>query len=98
MTLRKSSYTQDSIQVLLIALPGLFCIFLFKYVPMAGNIIAFKDYNLFQGIWGSPWVGMDHFVQMFSYHDFIQVFINSLRLGLYSIVFGFPAPLILALL
>jgi putative aldouronate transport system permease protein len=90
--------SKDAKQVLLIALPGLLFLFLFKYIPMAGNIIAFKNYNLFQGIWGSPWAGMEHFVRMFTFPDFQKVFVNSLRLGVYSIVFGFPAPLILALL
>lgn len=96
--MRKSSYSKDALQVLLIALPGLIALFLFKYVPLAGNVIAFKNYNLFQGIWQSDWVGLDHFRRMFAFEDFSKIFWNSVRLGFYSILFGFPAPLVLALL
>ncbi|MDF2649502.1 MAG: binding-protein-dependent transport system inner rane component [Paenibacillus sp.] len=96
--LRKHIYSKDALQVLLIALPGLVAILLFKYVPLAGNMIAFKNYNLFQGVWQSDWVGLDHFRRMFAFEDFGKIFWNSVRLGLYSILFGFPAPLILALL
>lgn len=96
--MRKSSYSKDALQVLLIALPGLIALFLFKYVPLAGNVIAFKNYNLFQGIWQSDWVGLYHFRRMFAFEDFSKIFWNSVRLGFYSILFGFPAPLVLALL
>ncbi|OME99053.1 protein lplB [Paenibacillus sp. FSL H7-0331] len=80
------------------ALPGLLYFFTFKYIPLAGNLIAFQNYNLFQGLLHSKWVGFDHFIEMFRYDDFFQILRNSLKLGIYSILFGFPAPLVLALL
>lgn len=92
------SRTTDSIVLILIALPGLLHFFIFKYIPLAGNIIAFQDYNLFTGFLRSPFVGLKHFIYMFHYPEFFTVLRNSLKLGIFSIVFGFPAPLILALL
>ncbi|WJH35853.1 ABC transporter permease subunit [Paenibacillus aurantius] len=95
--LRKAK-SVDSWVLLLIAVPGLLHFLIFKYIPLAGNWIAFQDYNLFAGLFHSKWVGLKHFRFMFEYPEFLLVLKNSLRLGLYSIVFGFPAPLILALL
>ena len=54
----------------LLALPGLFFFILFKYVPLLGIVIAFKDYNIFKGIADSPWVGLKHFNRMFEYGEF----------------------------
>lgn len=82
----------------LLALPGIVHLILFSYIPLSGNIIAFQDYNLFLGIWDSKWVGFTHFVNMFSYEEFFQIVRNTLLLSFYSILFGFPAPLILALM
>ncbi|GIP35804.1 sugar ABC transporter permease [Paenibacillus sp. J2TS4] len=95
--LRKIKWT-DPVVLFLIALPGLLHFLIFKYIPLAGNIIAFQDFNLFQGFFHSKWVGLKHFIYMFNYPEFFMVLKNTLRFGLYSILFGFPAPLILALL
>ncbi|MDF2835338.1 MAG: protein lplB [Paenibacillus sp.] len=70
----------------------------FKYVPMAGEIIAFKDYRLGDGILGSEWVGFRHFQSLFASIDFWRVLRNTLVLNVYSLVFGFPVPIVLALL
>lgn len=70
----------------------------FAYLPMFGAVIAFKDYMPIKGIFGSPWVGMKHFVSFFNGPYFAQVLGNTLRLSLLSIVFSFPMPIILALL
>ena len=71
----------------------------FKYGPMYGIIIAFKRYRFFDGIWGSSWVGLDHFVRLFNgTTDFGRVFRNTLLISLYRLFWGFPAPIILALL
>lgn len=67
-------------------------------MPLLGSIIAFQDYNLFRGVTGSPWVGFEHFVKMFSHYDFIRILKNTLILGVYDILIAFPAPIILALL
>jgi putative aldouronate transport system permease protein len=94
----KNFAAKDSALLMLIALPGLLYFFIFKYIPLAGNMIAFQEYNLFQGFFHSKWVGFTHFQKMFTFEEFKAIFRNSVLLGVYSIVFGFPAPLILALL
>ena len=72
---------------------------IFRYVPMYGVIIAFKKYRFFDGIWGSEWVGLHHFTRMFSgTTDFGRVFRNTVLISLYRLFWGFPAPIILALL
>lgn len=87
----------DSVVLFLIALPALLHFLIFKYIPLAGNLIAFQDYNLFQGVFHSKWVGFKHFIFMFQYPEFLMVLKNTLKFGLYSLLFGFPAPLLLAL-
>lgn len=79
-------------------LPGVIFYILFKYVPLAGTIIAFQDYQIFNGILKSPWVGLDNFQYIFSYPDFYNVLTNTALIALYQLIFGFPAPIILALL
>lgn len=84
-----------------LVLPGILYFFIFYYVPMFGVIIAFKDYSPFQGMSGiftSDWVGLKHFRDFFQSFSFSQVMTNTLLLGLYNVIFGFPAPIILALL
>jgi putative aldouronate transport system permease protein len=61
-------------------------------------VIAFKDYNLYEGIAGSPWVGFKHFIRLFSSRDFFRVVRNTFLLNLYSLAAGFPVPIILALM
>ena len=73
-------------------------IILFKYVPMAGLQIAFKNYTPRNGIWGSAWVGAKHFIKFFSSYQFTRVVGNTLKLSLYTLFAGFPLPVILALL
>lgn len=70
----------------------------FKYAPMGGLVIAFKDYRLGDGIAGSDWVGLAHFRHLFSSRDFFRVLKNTLLLNVYAISAGFPIPIILALL
>lgn len=88
----------DRLLLVLICLPGILHFIVFKYTPLLGNVIAFQDYNIFQGVWNSQWVGMKHFYNMFAYPEFAQIMGNTLLLSFYSILFGFPAPLLLALL
>ena len=71
----------------------------FKYVPMYGVIIAFQKYRFWDGIWGSEWVGLHHFTRMFDgTTDFGRIFRNTVLISLYRLFWGFPAPIILALL
>ena len=72
---------------------------IFRYGPMYGVIIAFKKYRIFDGIWGSEWVGLANFARLFSgTTEFGEVFRNTLLISIYRLIFGFPAPIILALL
>ena len=92
-SLRKNKY------LLLMLAPCLLHYLLFKYAPMFGLVIAFKDYNLFKGVWASPWVGLKWFdLFIMQNRDFWILLRNTLLLGLYRLVFGFPAPILLALL
>ncbi|MFC7677921.1 ABC transporter permease [Paenibacillus sp. GCM10028914] len=81
---------------LLVALPLLYII-IFKYVPMFGVVIAFKDYNLVEGILGSPWAGFKYFQQLLDAPYFWDYLRNTLLISLYGLLVGFPAPIILAL-
>src|SRR5690606_28514876 len=84
--------------VLLMMLPGLAYIFLFQYVPMYGVILAFKDFLILQGIHASPWVGWTHFERAFSDPYFYQILRNTILISLYKLFFGFPVPILFALL
>jgi len=82
----------------LMVIPGLLFFIIFKYVPMYGITIAFKDYRISQGVLGSPWVGWKHFARFFTSSDFSQVMINTVLLSLYKLMIGFPVPILLAIL
>jgi putative aldouronate transport system permease protein len=79
-------------------LPAVTFFFVFKYLPMFGIIVAFKDYNPFIGFFKSPWVGLRWFIEMFQKPEFLQVLRNTLVISFGMLVFGFPAPIILAIL
>lgn len=82
----------------LLLFPGLLYLLLFKYAPMFGVVIAFKQFNLSDGIWGSPWIGFDNFKRFFDGVYFSQIMSNTVLISLYKLLFGFPAPIILALM
>ena len=82
----------------LLALPGLVFFILFKFVPSAGSVIAFQDFNIFKGIARSDWVGLANFKALLGYSDFSRIFINSVTLGILKVGFTFPVPIMLALL
>lgn len=73
-------------------------IIIFSYIPMMGIQIAFKDFTARGGIWGSEWVGFKHFENFFTSYQFSRVIKNTLTLSLYSLIVGFPIPIILALM
>lgn len=81
-----------------LVIPVILFYLLFHYKPMYGAIIAFQDYNPRLGITGSDWVGFEQFTRFFSSPYFFRLMKNTLLLSLYGIIFGFPAPIILALL
>ena len=84
--------------LLIMLIPAVVVYSVFRYAPMYGIIIAFKDYKLLQGIMGSPWAGLTHFRRAFNNPDFFRVFGNTVIISFYKLMFGFPAPIILALL
>lgn len=84
-------------QLYLLILPPLAYFAIFKYWPMANAIIAFKDYNVVAGVWGSPWAGLKHFNNFFANPVFKQLIGNTFTLSAYYILASFPIPIILAL-
>lgn len=84
--------------IYLMLLPLVLYYAIFHYTPLYGAIIAFKEYSPSLGILGSPWVGFEHFKEFIEGFYFKRLLINTLRISVLSLLFGFPAPLILALL
>ena len=82
----------------LLILPILVFFFVFSYMPMYGIVIAFKDYIAAKGISGSPWVGFAHFQRFFESIYFERTIKNTLGISLYSLIVGFPMPILLALM
>lgn len=81
----------------LLVIPFVFVI-IFKYLPYGGLVIAFKNFKIAKGFWGSDWVGFDIFTKVFSHRNFVPALRNTLLLNVLDLVFGFPMPIILALL
>ncbi|NQX61994.1 ABC transporter permease [Paenibacillus qinlingensis] len=79
-------------------IPGLLYFAVFKYVPMVYIAAAFKNYNVLQGLWESPWVGWQNFQLFFDGVYFKQIIGNTILISFYKLVFSFPAPVILALM
>lgn len=82
----------------LLLIPAILYFVIFKYAPLYGVQIAFKDYKMNLGIWDSPWVGFKYFDRLFGSSVFVRIFRNTLLLNIKSVLFGFPAPIILALM
>ncbi|MCG7383479.1 MULTISPECIES: ABC transporter permease subunit [Paenibacillus] len=84
-------------QLYLFIAPAFLYFLIFHYGPMYGIQIAFKNYNPVRGVFGSPWVGFDHFVRFFESYYFWDLMWNTLAISLYELAVGFPIPIILAL-
>lgn len=82
----------------LFLLPAFIYLVIFNYAPMYGVQIAFRNYNALDGVWGSTWVGMTHFVKFVQSYQFWDLLRNTLIISIYSLVAGFPMPVIFALL
>ncbi|WP_235782050.1 ABC transporter permease [Paenibacillus senegalensis] len=78
--------------------PAIAYFIIFEYIPMYGLQIAFKNFIATQGIWGSPWIGFDHFERFFNSYFFWRLIKNTIGISLYQLAIGFPAPIILALM
>jgi putative aldouronate transport system permease protein len=98
------TYLKTNYDMYLLLIPGLLFILIFNYLPLYGITLAFKDYNLFAGsnpfiaLLKSPWVGLDHFTNIFGRADFNQALRNTLIISFYKLVFLFPLPIILSIM
>lgn len=91
-------HMQREWQAYLMLAPAIIWIVVFLYKPMYGLQIAFKDYSVFKGIVGSPWVGFEHFETLFGNDQFIRAIGNTLTISSLSLLIGFPVPILLALM
>lgn len=97
---RKTKFRKEYLnnwQLYLMLLLPVIWLLVFCYAPMSGIQIAFKDFKIRQGIWGSPWVGFDNFERFFTSYQFFRVLKNTLVISLYSLIASFPLPIVLAL-
>lgn len=90
-------YLRNNWQLYLMLLVPVVYMILFKYKPMVGVVVAFKKFNIFKGIWDSPWVGMANFKEAFSSKDFWSALKNTLLLNIGDLIIGFPFPIFLAI-
>ncbi len=86
--------------LILMAIPGIVLVFIFKYIPIYGILIAFKDYKAARGVWGSEWADpfLENFIRFFKNVNSMQVLWNTLRVGVATLVWTFPMPMIFAIL
>lgn len=95
---RMTFYFRRDWQLYLLLIIPLSFVLVFKYAPMSGLMLAFKDYKIARGFWGSEWVGFQVFEEIFAKHDFIDAVRNTLMLNSLDLVFSFTMPIVLALL
>jgi putative aldouronate transport system permease protein len=88
---------QRNASLYLLVLPVVVYYILFNYKPMYGALIAFKDFSPGRGFSGSPWIGLEHFIRFFDSPHFFRLVRNTFLISFYNLLFGFPAPIILAL-
>lgn len=84
-------------QLYLLVIPPVVYFLIFKYIPMVNAVLAFKNYNVIKGIWGSPWVGTKYFDLFFTNPASIRLIKNTLIISFYQLALGFPIPILLAL-
>ncbi|WP_424933475.1 ABC transporter permease [Amaricoccus macauensis] len=85
-------------QLYVLLLPTIIWLLVFLYKPMYGLQIAFKDYSVFRGVAGSPWIGFEHFETLFNNDQFLRALRNTIYISFMSLLFGFPMPILLALM
>ncbi|PZD95760.1 sugar ABC transporter permease [Paenibacillus sambharensis] len=98
LKLQKWRRFKSNVPLLIMFVPVAVFFLVFRYAPMGGLVIAFKDYNFFDGVLNSPWVGFHYFEMLFQDPRTLEIIRNTLFLSVLSIVFGFPAPIILAIM
>lgn len=82
----------------LLILPALIYVIIFNYAPMYGLQIAFKNFKVSLGMAGSPWIGFENFIDFFQSYNFKELLVNTFAISFYSILVGFPIPIIVALI
>lgn len=95
---KKLNYMKKNYILYLLIAPAIILTIIFKYIPMYGATIAFKDFSPIKGIMGSEWVGLKHFTSFLTSPNFMSIFMNTLKLSSFELLIGFPIPIILALM
>lgn len=99
--IKKKSFAKrlkNNYQLYLMVLPAITLVFIFSYVPIYGMQIAFKDFNAKLGIWGSPWVGLEHIFKFIKSPYFYKLMWNTFSINFYSLICSFPIPIIISLI
>lgn len=94
----KITYIKNHYPLYLLIMPAVILTIIFRYIPMYGVVLAFKDFSYAKGILGSEWVGFKYFKQFMTSPNFGVIFMNTLKLSVYGLILGFPAPIILAIM
>ena len=95
---RINDHVRREWQLYVMLIPTIIWLLVFLYKPMYGLQIAFKDYSIFRGVAGSPWIGFEHFESLFGNEQFLRSLRNTVIMSFYTLVFGFPMPILLALM
>ncbi len=98
MNVKKSKVKNANKVMYLLLLPAIISVIVFNFLPFAGIVIAFKDYDVIDGILGSPWVGFDNFIKIFKYPEMLASIKNTLIFSIVGVFGKFPFPIILALM
>ena len=94
----KKTFKKMDLGLYILVLPAVVYIIIFKYIPMYGVQIAFKDFSPVLGIAKSPWVGIEHFIVFFGSFNFKRILVNTILLSVYELLWAFPFPIVIALL
>jgi putative aldouronate transport system permease protein len=95
---RNLTYIKKNYILYLLIAPAVILTIIFKYIPIYGATIAFKDFSPIRGIVGSEWVGFKHFTNFLTSPNFIEILMNTIKLSSFELLIGFPIPIILALM
>jgi putative aldouronate transport system permease protein len=88
----------DQKELQMMVLPGILFLIVFKFFPIYGLLLAFKEFIPNEGVWGSPWVGVKHFEELFGSGQFHQILINTVAISFLKLFFTFPLPILFAIL
>lgn len=95
---RGKSFTRRNLPLHLMILPAVILVFIYKYIPMAGSVIAFENFKLSKGVFGSKWVGWDNFKYILNMPDFWPIIRNTLRIAIGKLIFNLVVPIVVALM